>query len=331
MRTISSSSTPLRFTCAAGLWMLWAAANIAGAQQSDEEPGEEEGRQEEDFFGLGLLEQTREIGTTQANALAQRLDRFFGVERSDLEAAYSSLRLIPELRWHEQEGLEPGLRLRGKLHLPRINERLSLILSEDEGEGTNRPDNPIFDEPQSTKLNLELNLGDTDRHRLDFRVGLRSSLKFRSSIRYRYQDSLSDKLLHRLTETVYFIDGTGFGSFTEYELDRTLTSNSLVRWSNEYRHEENLDGDEWGTSLAHRTLLSNDGALSYFVRMAGSTHRDYIDLYQVGVRLRQNFARPWLFWEFAPGYQWEKTAPGLDREGSLFAVFRLEIAIGRQD
>lgn len=287
--------------------------------------------EEIDFFGLGWLEQTQAFSTTKADALASQLDRFFGVERSDLEAAYSSLRLITEARWNENEGIEPRLRLRGRLYLPRIDERISLIFSEDRGEGTSYyTQNPIFNEPQSTRVNVEVKLKESAKDRFDFRIGLRSSLKLRTSMRYRYESALSESLANRISETVYFIDGIGFGSFTQYQLDKSLTQDSLVRWSTEYRHEENLDGNEWATSLSLLSRYTEDTGISYFTRMAGNTDHNYVDQYQVGLRLRRNFARPWLFWEFSPGYQWEKLSNTSDRDGSLFAIFRLEMAIGRQ-
>jgi hypothetical protein len=319
-------SPPARFLAA----ILLLCALPAG-QACAQDKGAGSAADTDGFFGLGWLDQTQAFSSNRADALATDLDRFFGVERSDLEAAYSSLRLIPEVRW-EEGGAEPRLRLRGRLHLPRIDERLSLIFSEDQGEGTTYYNqNPIFNEPQSTRVNVELNLREREKYRFDFRVGLRSSLKLRTSVRFRYESDTSQRLNNRLSQTFYFIDGKGLGSFTQYQLDRSLTNDSLLRWSTEYRHEEKLLGDEWGTSVAWLSRLNTNGGLSYFARMGANTSHDYIGIYQVGLRLRQNIARPWLFWEFSPGYQWEKTSEFTPRNGGLFAIVRLEMAIGRYD
>jgi len=282
------------------------------------------------FFGLGWLDQTQATFSGRADTLAGRLDRMFGVERSDLEAAYSSLRLGTELRYEEGEGFEPRVRLRGTLHLPRVNERLSLIFSEDKGEGASYySQNELLNRPQSTRVNLEVNLSDTDRHRFDFRVGLRSNLKLRTSVRYRFEDALNENMQHRLSETVYFIDDQGFGSFTQYQIDRALNDTSLVRWSTEMRAQEDLDTLEWGTSLNHVSSYANNLAMSYYVRMGGTTDQNYVGEYQIGMRLRRSIARPWLFIEFSPGYSWEKLTEEGHREGSVFGSIRLEMAIGR--
>lgn len=302
--------------------VLLAPASLALAQDDAEE--------DDGFFGLGWLDTTQSYSSSKADALAQQLDRFFGVERSDLEAAYSSLRLIPEIRWHENDDFEGRLRLRGRLHLPRIDERLSLVFSEDQGEGTSYYDqNSLFRESQSTRVNMEVNLQNKERYRFDFRVGLRSSLKLRTSVRFRYEAPLTTSVANRLSQTVYFIDGKGLGSFTQYQVDHGLSDVSLLRWSNEYRREEKLDGDEWSTSFTYQKRHSNTTGTSYFLRIASNTDYDYVELYQVGMRWRGNIARPWLFWEFSPGYQWEKTSDTASRDGSLFTSLSLEMAIGR--
>lgn len=281
------------------------------------------------LFGLGWLDQTRAYSTSKADALALQLDRYFGVERSDLEAPYSSLRLTTELDYKQGDGVDPHVRLRGTLHLPRVDERVRLIFSEDQGEGASYyKQNELLNPQQSTRVNVELKLKETDHHRFDFRVGLRSSLKLRASVRYRYENEISESLQHRFSQTVYFIDGTGYGAFSQYQLDKALDDSTLLRWSNELRAEENLNGREWATSLTHATRFSNASAVSYFARMGGTTAQDYVGVYQVGIRMRRNIARPWLFVEFSPGYSWEKADATSPRKGGVFASIRLEMAIG---
>jgi hypothetical protein len=331
-----ASALPTRSSRASALlFSLCALAQSPALLAADAASEPDEERQEvsgDGFFGLGWLDATQANFSNRANSLANRVDRFFGSERSDLEAAYSSLRLGTEFRWTEAEGVETHLRLRGRLYLPRINDRISLIFSEDKGEGSDYyAENEILNEPQSTRVNLEVNLGATDKHRIDFRVGLRSNLKLRTSVRYRYENALSENMLHRLSETVYFIDGTGFGSFTQYQVDRALTDVSLIRWSNEFRAEEDLGGVEWSTSLNHVSSYDNTFAMIYFVGMSGLSQNDYISRYQVGARFRRSIARPWLFLEFSPSFRWDKLAENLPRETELFANIRLEMAIGRLD
>lgn len=308
------------------LAMVQSSPLFAAEAESEGDPDDE------GFFSLDWLDRTQAFTSSRADALANRVDRFFGVERSDLEAAYSSLRFGTEFRYYEGEGWDPRLRLRGRLHLPRVDERISLIFSEDKGEGASYySQNELLNEPQSTRVNLEVNLGQTDRHRFDYRIGLRSNLKLRTSFRYRYQNDLTENVLHRLSETLYYIDGTGFGSFTQYQIDRALNDISLIRWSNEFRGEEGLDGVEWSTSLNHVSSYDDNVAVIYFVSMSGLSDYDYVSRYQIGARFRRSIARPWLFVELSPAWRWDKDVGSPRRESEFFASVRFEMAIGRLD
>lgn len=282
-------------------------------------------------FGLSWLDRTQSAASTTANSFANQVDRFFGEPRSDLEAAYSTLRLSVEQRWHEHNNSDTNLHLRGKLYLPRIDERLSLLFSEDEGEGKDYYDrNPLEDSHlESINANLQFNLMDEVRNRLDFRLGLSSSLQGKASIRYRRELPDGDDLQHRFAQTLYFVDGTGFGSLSRYQLDKTLGTDTLLRWSSDLRFEEGINGAFWSSELSHSRRISDQTALLTYGRIHAQTSPGFVHSYDVGLRLRKNISRPWLFMELEPGHSWSKEAPDSKRRSSLYFFLRLEMAIGR--
>ena len=261
-------------------------------------------------FGLGWLDQTQSFASDSANALANQLDRFFGVQRSDIEAAYSALR--------------------GKVHLPRINERISLIFSEEDGDGTSyySGNNASVAQQETTRVNLEVNLADERAHRLFFRVGMRSGLKGRVSMRYRYEPVTQGNTINRFTQSIYFKDGDGFGSFSRYQLDHVLNEQSLIRWTNDVRFEESFTGSEYTSSLEFLQFRSSQTAMSWYARVNGETSPGFVASYDLGVRIRKNISREWLFLELEPGYTWRKQACNIAREGTPHIVLRLEMAIG---
>ncbi|MBN4059893.1 MAG: hypothetical protein COA71_00555 [SAR86 cluster bacterium] len=286
---------------------------------------------EDGSFGLGWLDQTQALASNSANNFADKVDRFFGLPRSDLEAAYSSLRISVEQLWHENNNSATNFHLRGKIHLPRINERVSLLFSEDEGEGVDfyEQNNIGNSEQQSINANLQFNILDRVRNRLDFRIGLRSSLKAKTSIRYRYELPRGDSVQHRFAQTLYFVDGDGFGSLSRYELDKALTPTSLLRWSSDLRVEENFSGAHWASQLSYSRQVSDQTALLFFTRINAQTNPGFIQNYDLGFRLRKNIGRPWLFAELEPGHAWTKIVEGAKRQSSFFLFFRIEMAIGR--
>ncbi|MGF1643639.1 MAG: hypothetical protein ACFCUJ_08325 [Thiotrichales bacterium] len=60
-------------------------------------------------------------------AIADRVDRFFGDERSIEEADFTNGRLSVSTRYRESNAPSTSIDLRGKLVLPRINRRLQLV------------------------------------------------------------------------------------------------------------------------------------------------------------------------------------------------------------
>jgi hypothetical protein len=296
------------------------------AQENEENTVPEEGS-----FGLGWLDQGQSIATNSVNNFARTVDRFFGEPRSDLEAAYSSLRITTEYLWHQNNGSDSSVRLRGKIHLPVANERLSLIFSEDEGEGTDFYDQLDIENPdqESINTNLQFNVFNKLRNRLDFRLGLRSSLRAKGSLRYRYELPEGNNIQHRFANTLYFIDGEGFGSLSRYEFDKALSSTSLIRWGSDIRVEENVSGAYWASQLSYSRQVSDQTALLYYTGISGITSPDFISDYSVGFRFRKNIGRPWLFAELEPGHSWAKLSEHSSRQGNFYFFLRLEVAIGR--
>jgi len=258
----------------------------------------------EGSFGLGWLDQGQSFASNSVNNFAKTVDRFFGEPRSDLEAAYSTLRITTEYLWRQNNSSDTSLHLRGKIHLPVANERLSLLFSEDEGEGTDFYDQLDIENPnqESINANLQFNILNKLRNRLDFRLGLRSSLRAKASIRYRYELPSGNDMQHRFANTLYFIDGDGFGSLSRYEIDKALSNTSLIRWGNDFRVEENVSGARWSSQLSYSRQVSDQTALLYYFGINGITQPGFITDYGLGFRFRKNIGRPWLFAELEPGH-----------------------------
>ncbi|ARN74604.1 hypothetical protein [Oceanicoccus sagamiensis] len=264
--------------------------------------------------------------------LAGWMDSFFGVPRADLESAYSSLRINVENEWEEGNGTDEKIKLRGKVHLPRLNKRLSLVFTDENDEELDIDSgvSSINDDNDNTKVGLQYNLREKSNSRVDFGVGLKSSVKGKANVRYRYDLPWGDKYLNRFTETLYFVDTEGFGLRSRYELDRKLDDDRLVRWSNNARFAEEIDGVHWVTRLTLAERLSKKEALSRYVWIAGETRPEYLTTaYGLGMRYRRNIYRPWLFMELEPAYAWKRKKYEDRREGVVLFTLRFEVLIER--
>ena len=297
------------------------------AQENDAQ----EGIRPDQLFGLGWLDRTHAAASEQINAIASNMDRFFGLPRSDLEAAYSTLRITPQIAWNDIDNSDGDLKVRGRIHLPRINERISVIFSDNREDDVNSYDqnDAAVTGQQSTRLNLELNIGQNQVYRTDFRVGMNSSLQGRVSFRYRFEPQSRGSFANRFIQKLYFRDGDGFGSYSRYQVDHILNPDTFIRLTSDVRFEESFDGARWSQTLEFLTRRSQQTALSLYGRVIGETDPGFIPAYDIGFRLRKKISRDWLFAELEPGYTWRKQLPITSRESSPYIILRLEIALGR--
>ena len=274
------------------------------------------------------LDRSHRYVSNRADDVAQWMDRFFGVRRAELEAANSSLRLQLGYDWDEVDASTEA-RLRGKLYLPRISERVSLVFSdEDETDlDSESLDQIVRNQEDSNSVSLEYNLTDEPDRRMDIRVGLRDIYKIKTAFRYRYLQPYGDNNLGRYTEELYFLDGEGFGTLTRLELDHLIDSRRLLRWSNRFRYSEDTHGVDWGTKLSLRTRAASNSAISYYAFYNGETHPQLITDYGLGFSFRHRFYREWLFYEVEPTYSWRRDTLEDDREGVAGIALRLELVL----
>lgn len=263
-----------------------------------------------------------EYVTSRADSLAQRLDAFFGVPTSDQEAADSVLRLQLEYEWDEDDGSKLKPRLRGKVDLPRIDKRLSLVFSEEDDE---RRDVLPDLERQEGDVALQYRVREREHSRLYFSVGTNASLEFRTSLRYKYVYPISRDWRVQFTERIYYKEDDGFGTITRGDLDYSLSDDRIVRWTTDAEYGEETDGTEWGTRLSYQLRLNDKEALAYFGAVSAQTDPQFIGAYSVGFRYRRNVFRPWIFFEIEPAHLWRREYSGASREPVWLLTFRLEL------
>ncbi len=276
------------------------------------------------------FDDSRNYVGTSADDLAIWIDTFFSEPRSDIESAKSSLRLTYENQWQEGDGSSENIKLRGKIRLPGINKRLSLVFTdeEDNESGVGSDLNTLSSDSEDTQLSLQYRARKGKRTRVDYGLGMSSSLKGKARVRYRYQVPWSETTTHRVTETLYFVDGEGFGLRSRYEIDYMADDNRLVRWDNQAKVAEEIDGVEWSTRLSLAERLSRQRAVSVFSWVNGETRPQTLTKsYGVGLLFRRNFYRPWLFLEVEPAYAWRRESVELSRHGAWLFAFRLEMMI----
>lgn len=263
----------------------------------------------------------------KANEMTQWVDNFFGNDERDLEQAESRLRLRTIYNWDDRLDNEVKFRLGGKVSLPQISKRLDLVFR---GEDMDDFSNQGVDDPSEDRIGLQYQVGprESQKHRFDLTVGFGSSGP-KPGVKYVYQDAFAEDLNFRFTQRFTYDLGEGGYGTSRFVLDKALRERELIRAYTKLLYGEETDGTEWSSSLSYARGWQGDGgrvgASWIYVGVDGQTEPyEFVKNYKIGLRLRRQAIRDFLFWEIEPSYNWRIDEPYFDREGAWRVELRLE-------
>ena len=302
-----------------------AAEAKSDADEADDSLADEVVESQDDW-----LDSSQEYAARKTNEMTQWVDNFFGNDERDLEQAESKLRLRTIYNWDDRYDNEIKFRLGGKVSLPQISKRLDLVFRGEDMDDFN--DNGVED-PSEDRIGLQYQVGpkETRKHRFDLTVGFGSSGP-KPGAKYVYQDDFAEDLNFRFTQRfTYDLGEGGYGS-SRFVLDKALDDRELIRAYTRFLYGEKTDGTEWSSSLSYARGWEGDsgrvGATWLYVGADGQTEPyDFVKNYKVGIRLRRQAYRDFLFWEIEPSYNWRVDEPYFDREGAWRIELRLEFLI----
>jgi len=260
----------------------------------------------------GMWDRYHDYLATRINEPVIWFDNFFGDPRTeDKTQPTSFVRLRTAARFTESLGFRFPVRLYANLKLPKASRRLRLVIT---GENKNEAEIAKTDsssvaalntlqEDKSTNLGLRYMIYDTLRTTLHFGGGMRLQwpLDYYFRIRYERLLHIGSKSIVRLSETGFWQSLDGFGETTRFDFERTLNDTISNRFSMFGTYSEISEGLEWGVEESVFKQLSPKSAVSLDLGSYGRTDPSTrIINYRIASRYRQNFLRPWLFFEVEP-------------------------------
>jgi hypothetical protein len=269
------------------------------------------------------------VASDSAQALVEWTDNFFGDPSYDLEKAESFLRLEFEHEWDEDNGNDFGVRLRGKVQLPKINKRVALVFADDDTAAADRAERS--DEDQ---VSLQVNVRESSRSRFDGTLGWSSGAP-KPGVRFRNEGNLGDtSRSYRYVQRLQWANNDGFFTIAQLDLFQALDRDDMIRWSNRIKWGEDTDGVEWRTrlSLFQRWYEETKRplAVNHFLSIRGETRPDpYVGTYSLGTVVRRKIYRDFLFFEVEPSANFRQRGYDEDRDLAWQIVFRLEIHLAR--
>ncbi len=273
------------------------------------------------------IDTSHAYATDQAQALTEWMDDFFGDPNYDLEEAESQIRLQWRNSWDEKDNYNTKLKLRGKLQLPKVSQRLNLVFSGDDG------DNVVADERNTTEdsAGLLYNVDDRNHSRLDLTLNANTN-GLRPGVRYSNKGSIAEQSYYSYTQRLEYEDDEGFFTTGQLNLDYALDESQLIRWSNRIIYGEETLGAEWRSvlSLSRRKSSEINGdqrVLSYYMGMERFSDPSLVENYRVGAVLRRQVYRKFLFVELEQSYNFRKRIEDENRDGAWNVILRLEIKL----
>ncbi len=317
------------------------------ARQEDadapQEAGAMDGCAQADDSDASLLEQVRRRLTITACASSAWLDGLFGDQNfyDEYRRTYGTVSVGG--LWSEYDGFDPRLRFRVRLQLPQWDERISAFagrvgqsdyLSDTEGDFDALPSRQ-FGELEDERVIVGLGYSNPERtgNDLDVGVGVRVGLPLDPFGRVRYEivRTIADHYVLTARETLFWQNTEGFGTTTRLNLDRALTDQLLLRWSNVGKFTEETTGLEWYSELTLFQSVGTRTGLAWQTRVEGATDNE-VELTRFGARLimRRQLTPEWLFLELRGGVEWPRRRLLERREMSPTVGVALEMQFGHK-
>ncbi len=297
-------------------------------EEAEDELVEVPWAEEPEDVPVNWVDTSHAIATNQAQALTEWLDAFFGDPEYDAERAESLVRLEFVNEWDEEDGNDFNVRVRGRVQLPKISRRLSLVFAGEDGEPETEQERREED-----RIGLQYKIREGARSRYDVTLNY-SSGSLRPGVRYRNEGRYTEATGYRFIQRLQWDKDEEFFTTANYDINHMLDEDSLLRWANRVRWGENTNGVEWRTRLAlrERKLLESRRpiAISYFGSINGETRPDaLVKNYRLGLVWRRQIYRDYLFAEIEPAYNYRRRKLEDDREPAWSIVLRLEVALQR--
>lgn len=253
-------------------------------------------------------------------------DSLFFTDRDEIETNQSYMRLIVGPQWVKGKGIKMRRAIRVKVRVPRLQHRLNLIFSSDDEDSV---DSAVTDRSGFRRRGLRgssdfnnrsvnrsraglgyqlLKLIDTD---VDVETALRSQARGELSLRVRHKIPKWYGVTTKLYVTGFWLQGTGFGSNAQWNNERPLTDRAIFHFDNSVTQIHNVEGVVEESRISMEATLSPKAGLSPGVGIRAGTRPNWrASAYYASIVYRRSFFRDWLFYEFEPGVNWNRTPEG---------------------
>jgi hypothetical protein len=270
-------------------------------------------------------------------------DTFFVRDHVLLDPRPSTLIIVRNsVRWTEGQGVDHISNYRFRYRLPQVEKflkkaKLYVVVGSPADKFTTQPGQPVDPgvDPDTGARKPTLGVRADYFTRFQSLFSIDTGIKVRVPLdpfirmRFQYTKPFGEVYVIRFTETALWRYVEHFTNTVQLDLERKITTFTLLRWGNSATYSEGIPGVIWNTGVSLFTQLTPGSAISYDTSMWGVNHPHWVTQnYRVGSLYRRNFYRSWLFFELAPEVTWPKDAIG-HRNSTYAFMATLEIQFGK--
>ena len=289
----------------------------------------------EDADDVDRIDETHAQWSEWVTDTAHQIDIFFSNENADKEVQKTRLRVFVRVRYDGNEGTKVSPGIRAKISLPSVENRLHLMLGDDEDE--TRVDD-IDDKQQNISLQFKPR-ADRPWQQLRYDIGIRRrDGKYQPYGRIRHSKTLQTKSpwVPQISNSFYYFTKSNFEYRGEASFDRVLSPKlffrptSVLRW---YQNNSDQCDDGWCLdqyfSLYEKLRRSRSQAIAYDAEIY-LRDKPQFTLHDAvfKARYRRMTSKEWLFWEIEPAIHFPDE---YDHEPTFRLTFRIEGVFGHND
>lgn len=272
---------------------------------------------------------------------ASEIDSWFGETNPD-DPGSAVLRIMADSEWNRYDGYSIKPRIRGKLRLPTLKRRFSLVFGDDSldneisknhlNKNYSKPlkKDKIYDSKQSTEDNKSLairwsdsvkNLGIHLKVDLGIRSGSDIYLRFKGNKEWQLSNNITSSL-----DAMYRL-GTRSKHYARINWENKYTENYRRFFANQlylsYMNDLKSENIYWGNSLYRQHNYSNHNSLSYGIFVGGKLKSKQFSINSYGpfINWRQPIWKKWLFIQPELNFYNNRN---LDRRHYISAFLRIE-------
>ena len=263
---------------------------------------------------------------------ADRIDRFFSNQNIVDEGQETRLRVYVKMRADENDGQRVTAGIRGKLSLPRTEQRLQIIFGQDD-------DSTTSVNTEDPNISLRIRPPSTDPMRqMRFDVGFRKragGYQLFGRARHRLTFDSASRWVPSITNSLHYFTKAKTEYRGQFTFDWPLSTRFIFRPTTQIRwYQNNIDKcnngiciDQYFT-LYERLRQQTTHAIAYDAEFFYRNKPGVLNDVVLKARYRRTTSRDWLFWEIEPAVHF----PATDGHDMTYRItFKLEGVFGYND